>query len=325
MDQNHYIDMGNYNNIYCLNYGGVLNNGSVYTVNADLYNMSADQIKNVFGSTENYNKALWVIDNMIITQNQSKDEIMVMVKQLEEALHSETALNAVRKTYNVPNLKAGDMDNVINHIYSNGKYDVYYAIQQSVLWTYTVNRYSFNGLSSIGGGIDLEGKYYKWMYTGLKAEADTKGNYNSPNKNKNIASIINNITMDSKSATIDVNNRRVGPFVINGYNNEIMTKKEYAVTINGTKLDNSDFSYSFDGRNVYFTIKNTSYDLSAAKVDIAMNIKATSTTGSYLFKQYSQNIVSLNKDVVVKHLSGSTEDTEFDLRLLKNIQPEYYN
>ena len=310
---------GNYNNIYCLNYGGVLNNGSVYTVNADLYNMSADQIKNVFGSTENYNKALWVIDNMIITQNQSKDEIMVMVKQLEEALHSKTALNAVRKTYNVPNLKAGDMDNVINHIYSNGKYDVYYAIQQSVLWTYTVNRYSFNGLSSIGGGIDLEGKYYKWMYTGLKAEADTKGNYNSPNKNKNIASIINNITMDSKSATIDVNNRRVGPFVINGYNNEIMTKKEYAVTINGTKLDNSDFSYSFDGRNVYFTIKNTSYDLSAAKVDIAMNIKATSTTGSYLFKQYSQNIVSLNKDVVVKHLSGSTEDTEFDLRLLKNI------
>ena len=310
---------GNYNNIYCLNYGGVLNNGSVYTVNADLYNMSADQIKNVFGSTENYNKALWIIDNMIITQNQSKDEIMVMVKQLEEALHSETALNAVRKTYNVPNLKAGDMDNVINHIYSNGKYDVYYAIQQSVLWTYTVNRYSFNGLSSIGGGIDLEGKYYKWMYTGLKAEADTKGNYNSPNKNKNIASIINNITMDSKSATIDVNNRRVGPFVINGYNNEIMTKKEYAVTINGTKLDNSDFSYSFDGRNVYFTIKNTSYDLSAAKVDIAMNIKATSTTGSYLFKQYSQNIVSLNKDVVVKHLSGSTEDTEFDLRLLKNI------
>ena len=310
---------GNYNNIYCLNYGGVLNNGSVYTVNADLYNMSADQIKNVFGSTENYNKALWVIDNMIITQNQSKDEIMVMVRQLEEALHSETALNAVRKTYNVPNLKAGDMDNVINHIYSNGKYDVYYAIQQSVLWTYTVNRYSFNGLSSIGGGIDLEGKYYKWMYTGLKAEADTKGNYNSPNKNKNIASIINNITMDSKSATIDVNNRRVGPFIINGYNNEIMTKKEYAVTINGTKLDNSDFSYSFDGRNVYFTIKNTSYDLSAAKVDIAMNIKATSTTGSYLFKQYSQNIVSLNKDVVVKHLSGSTEDTEFDLRLLKNI------
>ena len=216
---------GNYNNIYCLNYGGVLNNGSVYTVNADLYNMSADQIKNVFGSTENYNKALWVIDNMIITQNQSKDEIMVMVKQLEEALHSETALNSVRKTYNVHNLKAGDMDNVINHIYSNGKYDVYYAIQQSVLWTYTVNRHSFNGLSSIGGGIDLEGKYYKWMYTGLKAEADTKGNYNSPNKNKNIASIINNITMDSKSATIDVNNRRVGPFVINGYNNEIMTKK----------------------------------------------------------------------------------------------------
>lgn len=51
-----------------------------------------------------------------------------------------------------------------------------------------------------------------------------------------------------------------------------------------------------------------------------MNIKATSTTGSYLFKQYSQNIVSLNKDVVVKHLSGSTEDTEFDLRLLKILQ-----
>ena len=65
------------------------------------------------------------------------------------------------------------------------------------------------------------------IINGLKAEADTKGNYNSPNKNKNIASIINNITMDSKSATIDVNNRRVGPFVINGYNNEIMTKIDH--------------------------------------------------------------------------------------------------
>ena len=54
---------------------------------------------------------------------------------------------------------------------------------------------------------------------------------------------------------------------------------ECSVTFNSPTID---FSYSFDGRNVYFTIKNTSYDLSAAKVDIAMNIKATSTTGSYL-------------------------------------------
>lgn len=310
---------GNYYNIYCLNHGGVLNKGSVYSVSADLYNMSEDQIKNVFGSNENYNRSLWIMDNMVISQNQSKDEMSVMVTQLKEALHSETALNAIRKTYNVPNLKAGDVDNVINHIYSNGKYDVFYTTQQCVLWNYTNNKRSFSGLSSLNSGTDLEGKYYKWMYTGLKAVADTKESYNSPNKNKNVISIINNITMDSKSATIDANSRKIGPFILNGYNSEIMTKREYAVTINGKKLENSDYSYSFEGNKVYFTIKNTSYDLSAAKVDIAMNVKATSTTGSYLYKQNSQNIISLNKDVVLKHLSGSTEDTEFDLRLIKNI------
>ena len=310
---------GNYYNIFCMSHGNVLNTGSVYSVNADLYSMSADQIKSVFGSNENYNKALWIIDNMVINQNQNKDEMNVMVAQLKEALHSGVAINAISAKYNLPKLTTNDIDNVINHIYTNGKYDVFYATQQCVLWNYTNNKRSFNELTALSSGTDIEGKYYRWMYTGLKAVADTKGNYNSPNKGKNITSIINNITMDSKSATIDVNNRKIGPFILNGYNSEIMTKREYAVTINGKKLENSDYSFTFAGNEVYFTIKNTSYNLTSAKIDIAMNVKATSTTGSYLYKQNSQNIISLYKDVVCKHLTGSTEDTEFDLRLIKNI------
>ena len=38
---------GTHKNIYCLNYAGVLNDGSVYTVSEDIYNLSADKIKNI--------------------------------------------------------------------------------------------------------------------------------------------------------------------------------------------------------------------------------------------------------------------------------------
>ena len=310
---------GNYNNIYCFNHGGVLNRGSSYTVSSDLYNMTSEQINNVFGSVQNYNKALWVIDNMVINQNQNKDEISVMVSQLKEAVHSDIAINAVKSQYNVANVTYGDLDNVINHVYSNGWYDVFYSVQQSVIWNYTTNSRQFNGLTKLNGGYDLQGKYYMWLYTALKAVANTKGEYNSPNKSNSVVSTINNLTMDSKSATIDTNNRKIGPFIINGYNKEIMTQKEYTIKINGTTLKSSDYTTSFDGKNLYITVKNNSYNLDSAKVDVSMNITATTTSGTYLYKKYSQDIISIDKNTVPKKLTGSTEDTEFDLRLIKNI------
>ena len=310
---------GNYNNIYCFNHGGVLNRGSSYTVSSDLYNMTSEQINNVFGSVQNYNKALWVIDNMVINQNQNKDEISVMVSQLKEAVHSDVAINAVKSQYNVANVTYGDLDNVINHVYSNGWYDVFYSVQQSVIWNYTTNSRQFNGLTKLNGGYDLQGKYYMWLYTALNAVANTKGEYNSPNKSKSVVSTINNLTMNSKSATIDTNNRKIGPFIINGYNKEIMTQKEYTIKINGTTLKSSDYTTSFDGKNLYITVKNNSYNLDSAKVDVSMNITATTTSGTYLYKKYSQDIISIDKKTVPKKLTGSTEDTEFDLRLIKNI------
>ena len=310
---------GNYNNIYCFNHGGVLNRGSSYTVSSDLYNMTSEQINNVFGSVQNYNKALWVIDNMVINQNQNKDEISVMVSQLKEAVHSDIAINAVKSQYNVANVTYGDLDNVINHVYSNGWYDVFYSVQQSVIWNYTTNSRQFNGLTKLNGGYDLQGKYYMWLYTALKAVANTKGEYNSPNKSNSVVSTINNLTMDSKSATIDTNNRKIGPFIINGYNKEIMTQKEYTIKINGTTLKSSDYTTSFDGKNLYIIVKNNSYNLDSAKVDVSMNITATTTSGTYLYKKYSQDIISIDKNTVPKKLTGSTEDTEFDLRLIKNI------
>ncbi len=310
---------GTHKNIYCLNYAGVLNDGSVYTVSEDIYNLSADKIKNIFGTTENYNKSMWLMDNMMISQGQSKDEMNVMVNQLKEILHSDIAKKAIIDKYNVPNLTNGDIDNIINHVYSNGWYDVFFTVQQSVMWNYTVNTKHFPGLTSLSSGYDIQGKYYMWMYTGLKAVADTKGSYNSPNKNGTVETKINSITMDSKSATIDAQNKKVGPFIINGYSDDIITKNDYSVKVNGSKLKSSDYTVSFDGKNLYVTIQNTEIDLSAAKVDVAMNIVGVKTSGTYLYKQYSQDIVSLKKDTVPKKIVGSTEDTEFDLRLIKNI------
>ena len=310
---------GNYNNIYCLDYAGHLIDGSRYEVNSDIYNLPENEIIDIFGSNENYNKALWLIDTMFISQNQSKDEMDVMLSQLKEALHSDIAINAIKTTYNLQNLKPSDMDYVVNHVYLNGWYDVFFTVEQSVLWNYTVNSKPFPGLKSLNGGFDLQGKYYMWMYTGLNAIADTKGNYESPNKNGKTEQVINGLTMDSSSAKIDADNKKIGPFIVNGYDDTVNLKKEFGVKINGTVLDSSEYTVTFDNKELYISIENSNYDLSAAKVDVIMDVSGIKTYGTYLYKANSQDIVSLKKDVISKELTGSTEDTNFDLRLIKNI------
>ena len=310
---------GNYNNIYCLDYAGHLIDGSRYEVNSDIYNLPENEIIGIFGSNENYNKALWLIDTMFISQNQSKDEMDVMLSQLKEALHSDIAINAIKTTYNLQNLKQSDMDYVVNHVYLNGWYDVFFTVEQSVLWNYTVNSKPFPGLKSLNGGFDLQGKYYMWMYTGLNAIADTKGNYESPNKNGKTEQVINGLTMDSSSAKIDADNKKIGPFIVNGYDDTVNLKKEFGVKINGTVLDSSEYTLTFDNKELYISIENSNYDLSAAKVDVIMDVSGIKTYGTYLYKANSQDIVSLKKDVISKELTGSTEDTNFDLRLIKNI------
>ena len=310
---------GNYNNIYCLDYAGHLIDGSRYEANSDIYNLPENEIIDIFGSNENYNKVLWIIDTMFISQNQSKDEMDVMLSQLKEALHSDIAINAIKTTYNLQNLKQSDMDYVVNHVYLNGWYDVFFTVEQSVLWNYTVNSKPFPGLKSLNGGFDLQGKYYMWMYTGLNAIADTKGNYESPNKNGKTEQVINGLTMDSSSAKIDADNKKIGPFIVNGYDDTVNLKKEFGVKINGTMLDSSEYVVTFDNKELYISIENSNYDLSAAKVDVIMDVSGIKTYGTYLYKANSQDIVSLKKDVISKELTGSTEDTNFDLRLIKNI------
>ena len=310
---------GNYNNIYCLDYAGHLIDGSRYEVNSDIYNLPENEIIDIFGSNENYNKVLWIIDTMFISQNQSKDEMDVMLSQLKEALHSDIAINAIKATYNLQNLKPSDMDYVVNHVYLNGWYDVFFTVEQSVIWNYTVNSKPFPGLKSLNGGFDLQGKYYMWMYTGLNAIADTKGNYESPNKNGKTEQVINGLTMNSSSAKIDADNKKIGPFIVNGYDDTVNLKKEFGVKINGTMLDSSEYVVTFDNKELYISIENSNYDLSAAKVDVIMDVSGIKTHGTYLYKANSQDIVSLKKDVISKELTGSTEDTNFDLRLIKNI------
>ena len=317
-----YVDSaGNYQNLFCYDQGGVLNDGTVYTVMSNVYDLNDNQITEIFGSKQNYNKTLWLIDNMYLSEGQNKEELDAMVYQLKQAVHSETALNAVRSKYNVPALKAGDMDNVINHVYLNGWHNVFYSVEQCVLWNYTVNTRQYSGLTSLNGGYDLQGKYYMWLYTALKAVADTKGNYQSPNKNNGVQNSINSLNMDSSSAKIDVANRKVGPFIVNGYNAALTPKIAYSVSVNGTTLNSSDYQISFDGKNLYITISNSKYNLNVAKVNVSMNVKAIKTTATLLYRSGSQDVVAFHKNVIGKNLPGSVsgDNSEFDLRLVKNI------
>ena len=312
---------GTYNNIYCLDYCGTLNSGSYYTISSDIYNLTNNQIIELFGSVENYNKALWVMDNMFLSEDQNSDEMITMIDQLKQVLHTDIAKNAIKEKYNLSNFSNESMDTAINHVYQNKWYNVFYSVQQCVLWNYTTNTKSFPGLTKLYGGYSLEGKYYNWMYTGLKAVADTKGNYSSPNKSSNgVSSMLNSLTMSSSNAKVDLQNKKIGPFVINGYDKEVITKKNYEVKINGTKLATSDYTITFDGTNIYIKITNSGIDLSNVKVDISVNLIGVETKGNIFYKQRSQDIVYLKKNTVSRKLNGTTEDTEFDLRLLKNIE-----
>ena len=315
----YYDSAGNYQNLFCHDFGGVLNNGTVYNGTTDFYSLSDAQINNIFGSRENYNKALWIADNMYIHDGQSKEERDMIIYQLKESLHSDVAVNAVRDTYNVPNFKSSDMDAVINHVYNNGWTNVFYSIEQCAIWNYTNNTRSFPGLTSLNGGYDLEGKYYMWMYTGLRAIANTKGNYKSPNISNNVSNTLNNLSMDSKNAVVDAANKKIGPFVVNGYNKEIITKKSYSVKINGKEIPSSDYEASFDGKNLYIIIKSSNYNIDSAVVNVSMNLKSVATKGTYLSRSGSQDLVAFHKNVVSKNLSGTTDSSKFDLRLIKNV------
>ena len=312
---------GTYNNIYCLDYCGTLNSGSYYTIGSDIYNLTNNQIIELFGSVENYNKALWVMDNMFLSEDQNSDEMITMIDQLKQVLHTDIAKNAIKEKYNLSNFSNESMDTAINNVYQNKWYNVFYSVQQCVLWNYTTNTKSFPGLTKLYGGYSLEGKYYNWMYTGLKAVADTKENYSSPNKSTNgVSSMLNSLTMSSSNAKVDLQNKKIGPFVINGYDKEVITKKNYEVKINGTKLATSDYTITFDGTNIYIKITNSGIDLSNVKVDISVNLIGVETKGNIFYKQRSQDIVYLKKNTVSRKLNGTTEDTKFDLRLLKNIE-----
>ena len=310
---------GNYQNVFCFDYGARLVDNTEYTVTADIYNLSDSQITEIFGSTQNYNKALWVADNMFITQNQSSEDMTVMVNQLKQILHTDTSMNAIKNTYG-QSITEQDIDDVVNYVYVNKWYNVLYSIEQCVFWNYTNNVKSFSGLTKLDGGFDLQGKYYMWIYTGLNAVANTKGNYYSPNKNNAVTSTINALTMDCTSAEIDMQNKKIGPFIVNGYNSEIITDKSYQVRINGQTLNSSEYTTSFDGKNLYVTITSSNYDLEGARVYVTMSITGIKTRGQLLYKKSSQDLVSFQKTRVPKTLTGLTENTEFDLRLIKNIE-----
>lgn len=238
---------GSYQNIFCYDYGDLLRTGFVYNVDSSIYTLSDARITEIFGSRANYNKALWILDNIFVDQGQTAEEKSVMIAQLKEALHSEVAINAVATQYNLPNFTAQDMDDAINYLDINQMYDAIYSVEQCALWNYTVNTHYYPGLSSLNAGFRLDGKYYMWMYTGLRAVADTKGDYVSPNVNNNIENTINSLSMSSNEAYVDAERMQIGPFIVNGYDNNITSVKSYEVKLNGITIPQSAYTASFDG------------------------------------------------------------------------------
>lgn len=301
-----------YSNLYCLKNGKRMTTGTKLEVAGSIYDLSQDEITLIFGTEADYRSALWVIDNIYISDNCTQEVKDAMMENLKLAL-----------------VKGGvstqDANNYCTDIAANNRYNLLYTIQQALIWSYTNNI----PLSSITSTKTVIPNYYATIYTALKNVADANSNYTSPNKN-GMNNYINNITLDSTNATINAENNTVGPFTVNNINQDVIDVNTYTVTVNGTTVNSANYQIIKDGNNITIKFVN-GYNLNeraAYTINLSIDKKFISTNAIFLKNTINnrQPLVSINKDIVNKNITATVKKDaapEFDLHLSKNIEQVY--
>ena len=293
-----------FKNLLCINHG---------------YNISFDKVKEgddiytADGIFKDKNKALWLIDNFYLAENTDENTQNTMRENLKKLL-KET------KKYN-----DADVDNIVNALCVSHESDMYfpiYCIEQAVLWKYTINNEDtqnggkrtpvlddttnliYKDESNSEKKLDeIDGKYknYKYIYEALYSIAESKGRYESPNKDKKLESILKEVTL--KNGTVDLKNNQVtyDVSVPNGYTfSDLVSSSSYDVTINNQSVGADQ--YSVENNNDKIVLKFKSENLAGKSVKLKMNMNGIVTEGVYIANQEEekdrQNLISIKKNVV---------------------------
>ena len=198
-----------YNNVYCIQEGNNLSYAT-YNKSINLYNSSESS-----QCFKNYNKALWIIDNMYISTSEDKTQLLNYFANM---------LTSPEVKKNVSSYGNITSDNIksLNKIVGNGK-DSYgntinrnliETIEQLVLWNYTNNKSSDNFDALVNAGISgsnissADQNTCKYVYYALKYLANKNSKYTSNGTTKNV------ITLDSSKAEIDLDKKQIGPYYL---------------------------------------------------------------------------------------------------------------
>ena len=292
-----------FKNLLCINHG---------------YNISFDKVKEgddiytADGIFKDKNKALWLIDNFYLAENTDENTQNTMRENLKKLL-KET------KKYN-----DADVDNIVNALCVSPESDMYfpiYCIEQAVLWKYTINNEDtqnggkrtpvlddttnliYKDESNSEKKLDeIDGKYknYKYIYEALYSIAESKGGYESPNKDKKLESILKEVTLNN--GTVDLKNNQVtyDVSVPDGYTfSDLVSSSSYDVTINNQSVGADQ--YSVETNNDKIVLKFKSENLAGKSVKLKMNMNGIVTEGVYIANQEGkdhQNLISIKKNVV---------------------------
>ena len=299
-----------FKNLLCINHG--------YNISFDKV-IEGDDIYTADGIFKDKNKALWLIDNFYLAENTDANTQNVMRENLKKLL-KET------KKYNDT-----DVDNIVNALCVSPESDMYYpiyCIEQAVLWKYTINNEDtqnggkrtpvlddttnliYKNESNSEKKLDeIDGKYknYKYIYEALYSIAESKGGYESPNKDKKLESILKEVTL--KNGTVDLKNNQVtyDVSVPNGYTfSDLVSSSSYDVTINNQSVGADQ--YSVETNNDKIVLKFKSENLAGKSVKLKMNMNGIVTEGVYIENQEGkdhQNLISIKKNVVTISTEGT--------------------
>lgn len=306
-----------YGKMFCIDEGTMLSY-QVYTRQMDLYNK--EESSRYF---RNYNSALWVVDNMYLSDSsnskESLDYLAALVTSPEVKSHV-TAYGDVT----VDQIKS--LDKTIggqNNLYQN----LIELTEQYVLWNYTDNannRKSFDNLVDggiYGRGITNEDQIpFKYLYHALRYLADKNSSYTST------GTISNGITLDSSSAKIDIENNKVGPYYVKANGSNITVTKDIVSKISGTLTDASGNTKSIDASNII--VENEALYISAAdaqnltKSTLEFNniYSGTKVTGLIVSNGRTQNLLSIKKTNFVNNYNDSKEvvySGKYTVKLIK--------
>ena len=270
-------------NVYCANKGGTFVGKHNYTK----YNLYDESKKDTYKVVkDNYNKILWVLDNVYIDKNVDANVQANMIENLKKVTN-------------------GSVNSQIDYITSHGnKNEIFYEIAQMLLWRYTGNINGSPGNITAFKYGNQTITQAKDVYNALAGVADKQAGYRSYNLDSNgLKTYISRLSFNSNQAKLS--GKTAGPFILNNYDEKYNLPSTWSVTLNGNnQVKDKDYTVRRDGNKFYIDFTNNLP--TSGTVKATLNIKSIITTGSYWVQDKGgQQLISIDKSVYSKAIPAT--------------------